>query len=227
MPKKKSLFRLLTVSVLFVMVQACDYVPNRSNIIAANRSLIDTGVRYIIVQRDTVKPDSVKTRDTLLNKKADTVLTAKKADSIPAPAKPVVKVEANINARADALVVFAKTMVGKPYVYGANTPEKGFDNGGFVNFVFKKFEIEVPKYPAAFISVGQNVPVSEVAEGDIVLFSRTDSVKKAVYQVGIVISEKGSPVSFIHASSGKMNGVGISALSSYYQKKVIGYRRVF
>nr|WP_294895855.1 NlpC/P60 family protein [uncultured Pedobacter sp.] len=224
---KKNLHLLFVVSILFFITQACDYVPNRSNIIASSRDVIDTGVRYIVVERDTSHLNIPAKPDSVLVKKPDSLLVAKKPDSIPPPAKPIVKVEATINAKAEALVNYAKTFVGKPYVYGVNTPEKGFDNAGFVNFVFSHFEIKLPKYPPAFIAVGESVAPGDVSEGDIVLFAKTDSVKKAVYQVGIVVSAKGSPISFIQASSGKMNGVGISTLSSYYQRKVMGYRRMF
>lgn len=201
-------------------------MPNRSNIIAANRSLIDTGVRYIIVQRDTTKQDTLKAIDTLQSKKLDSTIVATKTDSIAPPAQPIVKVSATINAKAEELVRYAKTMVGKPYAY-ANTPELGFSNSGFVNYVYNHFGIGVPKYAPSFITVGQNVKVEDVSEGDIILFSKEDEVKKAVYQIGIVVSAKGEPISFIHASSGKINGVGVTPLSAYYQRKVMGFRRVF
>ncbi len=223
---KKNLLGLIIVSALFCVVEACDYVPNRSNIIASSRAIIDTGVRYIIVERDT-NPVAAKKPDSVLVKKPDSVTVLEKPDSLPKTQTPIEQPKATANPKGATLVSYAKTMIGKPYVYGANTPEKGFDNAGFVNFVFNHFDIKLPKYPPAFIAVGENVAPADVAEGDIILFSKTDSVKKVVYQVGIVVSAKGSPVSFIHASSGKMNGVGISGLSSYYQRKVMGYRRMF
>lgn len=223
---KKIITQLFTIGTLFFIVQGCDYVPNRSNIIKSNISLIDTGVRYIIVQRDTNKNDTSKAKDTSLTKVSDSIPIAKKADSIPPPVQPTVKVNATINAKAEELVRYAETLIGKPYAY-ANTPEMGFSNSGFVNYVFNHFNIVVPKYAPSFITVGQEVKPEEVSEGDIVLFSKDDKIKKAVYQIGIVVSGKGSPISFIHASSGKMNGVGVSELTNYYQQKVIGFRRVF
>lgn len=223
---KKNLLGLTIVSALFCVVEACDYVPNRSNIIASSRAIIDTGVRYIIVERDT-NPVAAKKPDSALFKKPDSVTVLEKPDSLPKTQTPIEQPKATANPKGVALVSYAKTMIGKPYVYGVNTPEKGFDNAGFVNFVFNHFDIKLPKYAPAFIAVGENVAPADVSEGDIILFSKTDSVKKAVYQVGIVVSAKGSPVSFIHASSGKMNGIGISSMSSYYQRKLMGYRRMF
>ncbi|WP_017258651.1 C40 family peptidase [Pedobacter arcticus] len=224
---KKNLLGIFTIVLLLFSVATCDYIPNRTNIITASRSVIDTGVRYIVVQRDTSKPAPIINLDSVSKKKTDSLALTKQPDTIATAAKPIEKPTGAANPKVTALTDYAKSMIGKPYVYGANTPEKGFDNSGFVNFVFNHFDIKLPKYAPAFITVGENVVPSEVMEGDIVLFSKTDSVKKVVYQVGIVVSTKGSPVSFIHASAGKMNGVGVSALSSYYQKKVMGFRRMF
>lgn len=224
---KKNLLRIFVFGLLFLCVEACDYVPNRSNIIAASRNVIDTGSRFVIIQRDTSTPLPITKPDSILVKKPDSLLIAKKRDTVVVAPKIAEKAIVNTNTKGGAVVEFAKTMIGKPYVYGVNTPEKGFDNAGFVNFVFNHFEIKLPKYAPAFIAVGESVAPANVEVGDIVLFSKTDSLKKAVYQVGIVVSAKGSPVSFIHASSGKINGVGISGLSSYYQKKLMGYRRMF
>lgn len=222
---KKQLQFLIAYTFLAISFYACDYVPNKSNIIAAKQSIIDTGLRYTITQKDTI---AVKdTTDSLKNIKPDSLTIVQKPDTIPAPAKPVVKPVATINSKAITIIDYAKSMLGKPYVYGANTPEKGFDNSGFVNYIFSHFNITVPRYAAAFIAAGDKVVPNEVSEGDIILFSKTDSVKKVVFQIGIVVSAKGAPVSFIYASSGKINGVGISNMNAYYQKKLMGYRRVF
>lgn len=221
----KRLSSLFLLGLLNVLFCHCDYLPQNKNVISANQNIIDTGLRYIIVQKDTT---TIKdTVDTVATVKPDTIKVAEKADTIPAPAKPVATVVATINSKATEIINFAKSMVGKPYAYGANTPEKGFDNSGFVNYVFAHFNINVPRYAASYIATGISVPANEVAEGDIILFSKTDSVKKVVYQVGIITSAKGAPISFIHASSGKLNGVGISNMSTYYQKKIMGFRRVF
>ncbi|MFC5284389.1 C40 family peptidase [Pedobacter alpinus] len=223
---KKQILSFIAFTFLAFCFYACDYVPNRSNIIAAKQNIIDTGLRYIIIQKDTaaITKDTVDSVKTI---KFDSLVVEVKPDTIPAPAKPVVMPTATINSKAIEIINYAKTMIGKPYVYGVNTPEKGFDNSGFVNHVFSHFNIKVPKYAASFIATGNNVPINELGEGDIILFSKTDSVKKAVYQIGIVVSPKGAPISFIHASSGKINGVGLTNMSSYYQRKLMGFRRVF
>lgn len=219
---RNSLFAVLTICI--GALAACDYSPNRSNIIVASRSYIDTARRYIVVQRDTTKQVDTAHKDSSAIAKTDTVVT---------PAKPAItqtdtikKAPAPINASAAALINYAKTLIGKPYVYGANTPEKGFDNSGFVHHVFEHAGIKVPKYAPAYISAGDNVSLADAQAGDIILFAKSDTLKKAVYQVGIVVTPKGEPLQFIHASGGKLNGVGIATLSNYYKGRLMGFRRV-
>ncbi|MBC7655493.1 MAG: C40 family peptidase, partial [Oligoflexus sp.] len=121
---------------------------------------------------------------------------------------------------------FAKTFIGKPYVYGSKDPVKGFDNSGFVNYVFENFKIATPRYSAAYIAIGNKMALADAAEGDIILFSKNDSVKTVVNSLGIIISGKGQPIEFIHSTSGKVKGVTLTKLNSYYQKRLIAIRRV-
>lgn len=224
MHQKQDIFSLaLLIMMLSIVMFSCEYEISNKNKIASKTSILDTGSRFIIIKKDTttVKPivDSVL---------IDTINTVVKIDSILKPTaapiieKPVTKVSTNM----DNLVTYAKTLMEKPYTYGQNTPEKGFDNSGFVNHVFSKFNISVPRYSAAYIVAGNAVKENETAAGDILLFSKSDSVKKVVSQVAIVISSQGQPISFILCSSGKTNSVVLTNLNSYYKPRLMGIRRL-
>ncbi|MEO7766433.1 MAG: NlpC/P60 family protein, partial [Ferruginibacter sp.] len=39
----------------------------------------------------------------------------------------------------DSLILFAKSMLGTPYLYGSIDPAKGFDCSGFITYVFNHF----------------------------------------------------------------------------------------
>ncbi|MBK0381709.1 C40 family peptidase [Pedobacter sp. SD-b] len=208
----------LIISVFIFL--GCNPAANRKNKIAASQSILDTGRRFIIIKKDTaakINLDSVKLDSSKSILQKDTII---KKDSM--VQKPVIK--PNVNQQQ--LVDFAKTLFGKPYFYGAKDPEKGFDNSGFVNYVFGNFNIEVPRYTAGFMNVGKPLGLPDAAEGDIILFSKTDSIKTLVNSIGIVISKKGQPIEFIHAASGKTNSVTITKMNDYYQKRLIGLRRV-
>lgn len=217
---------IICISIFVIsLFSSCNPSNNRKNKIAAKQSILDTAKRFIIIKKDTTTKiiDSIKNDSTLFAIKKDTIavniLLAKKDSVI---SKPIIKPTVN----QLKVVDFAKTFIGKPYVYGSKDPAKGFDNSGFVNYVFENFKIITPRYSVAFIAVGNKVALADAAEGDIVLFSKTDSIKSVVNSLGIIISGKGQPIAFIHSTSGKINGVSITKMNSYYQKRLIAIRRL-
>lgn len=70
-----------------------------------------------------------------------------------------------------AIANFALQFVGNPYVYGGTSLTNGADCSGFVQSVFGKFGISLPRtaYPQA--RCGKGVSLSEAKAGDIVLYS--------------------------------------------------------
>lgn len=200
----------LFIFLLFPFLFSCDQFHNRNNVIAAKQSILDTGQQYIVLTKDSIQVtnDSSKTQNDIEN-----VLPADTTQMASSP---------------EALVAFALTLEGTPYVYGGQNPDQGFDNSGFVNYVFKHFAIDVPRFSGEFAKVGNPVANAQAGPGDIVLFSASDSVKKVVAHIGIVTSEVGEqPITFIHASSGKVRAVTITPMNSYYQQRLIGIRSLF
>lgn len=113
---------------------------------------------------------------------------------------------------------FGQSLLGTPYVY-AGTSAKGFDCSGFVYYVFKNFDIKVPRSSSQFKNFGQEIPIAEVKKGDILLF--LSPTRKAIGHVGIVSEANGMDSNFIHASSSREMKVMISSL------KQKGYTRRF
>lgn len=127
----------------------------------------------------------------------------------------------------DSLISFAEKYLGTPYRYGCCTP-KGFDCSGFTYFVFKHFKINVPRSSRDYFSYGKEVSKEECQKGDIICFQGTNPKIKRIGHVGIVISEKGEPIKFIHASSSRKNYcVMISDFTgSYYLNRFVKIKRV-
>ena len=113
---------------------------------------------------------------------------------------------------------FGTNLLGTPYVY-AGTSTKGFDCSGFVYYVFKNFDINVPRSSSLFKNFGKEVPIDEVKKGDILLF--LSPTRNAIGHIGIVSNADGMDSDFIHASSSKQMQVMISSL------KQKGYTRRF
>lgn len=118
------------------------------------------------------------------------------------------------------IVNFAKTLQGVPYLYASTDPAKGFDCSGFVTYVFNHFGLEVPRSSTDFTNKGIDVPLQQAKRGDLVLFTGTDSTSTVVGHMGIVIENTDS-LRFIHSSSGKANGVTVTALNHYYLSRLV------
>jgi peptidoglycan endopeptidase LytE len=115
------------------------------------------------------------------------------------------------------LVADASQLLGKPYVWGGETPQVGFDCSGFIVYLFKKQGISLPRTVATIWNVG--TPVSSPSVGDIVFF---ETSKPGPSHIGIYIGNN----QFIH--SGASTGVSISSLNnSYWKARYLGAKRYY
>jgi cell wall-associated NlpC family hydrolase len=111
------------------------------------------------------------------------------------------------------LVSFAKELTGIPYLYASANPAKGFDCSGFVKYVFKNFNIDVPHSSKAFSNLGKQVQPEDFKVGDVLVFYGFRNSTE-IGHVGIICEANGMNSKFIHSSSGKVKGVIISELNS-------------
>jgi cell wall-associated NlpC family hydrolase len=124
------------------------------------------------------------------------------------------------------VVAFAKTLIGVPYLYGSTDPAKGFDCSGFITHVFRHFDIVVPRSSIDFTNVGKEVSAAQAKQGDLILFTGTDSTERFVGHMGIVVDNSDS-LRFIHSTSGRQYGVTITPLNKYYQGRYVKTIRIF
>lgn len=118
----------------------------------------------------------------------------------------------------EEIIAYAKQHMGAPYCYASADPKKGFDCSGFVNYVFKHFDIDLPRSSSGFAAVGKTVKPENFKIGDILVFTGYRD-RKSVGHVGIICEANGMDSKFIHASSGKEMAVIISSLNSDQYKK--------
>ena len=126
--------------------------------------------------------------------------------------------------KADTIVEFAKTFVGTKYLYGSCSPQKGFDCSGFVYYVYLQNGITLPRSSYEMGRLGKQIQLSECKRGDVILFRGTNAKNPRIGHAGLIISDKGEPVRFVHSSSNtKKGGVIISNYdeSSYYAKRFV------
>ncbi|WP_051292659.1 C40 family peptidase [Olivibacter sitiensis] len=124
------------------------------------------------------------------------------------------------------IIKYAKQWLGVKYKYGAAHPNQGFDCSGFVHYVYKQFNISIPRSSAAIGKVGKTIRLEDAEAGDIILFTGTNPRNRQIGHVGIVVSNDGIHTKFIHASSGKAMAVTETPLEGSYKKRFIKVIRV-
>lgn len=128
------------------------------------------------------------------------------------------------NVTADTLLSFAKKQIGVKYKYGSTNPKAGFDCSGFVYYVFGHFNIKVPRASMDYEKAGKVIPVDSCKAGDVIVFTGTNIKNRRPGHVGLILSNSGTEINFIHSSSGhKRVGVIITNFkdSPYYQSRFI------
>jgi len=127
--------------------------------------------------------------------------------------EPAVKTEVPKVSEREKLISYAKEYLGINYKYASSSPSKGFDCSGFVNYIFKHFDIAVPRSSSQFKNIGKTVKPEAFQKGDILVFYGYKDTK-SIGHVGIICEADGMNSKFIHASSGKEYAVTISDLNS-------------
>lgn len=126
------------------------------------------------------------------------------------------------SASASKVVSYAKQLLGKPYVWGAQGPN-GFDCSGFTSYVFKKVAgISLPRTSSMQSNYGTYVSRSNLRAGDLVFFDTVGSNNGVVTHCGIYIGNG----QLIHAASGQGKVVINNMNSSYYVNTYVNARRV-
>ncbi|NWG87753.1 MAG: C40 family peptidase [Hydrogenophilaceae bacterium] len=120
-----------------------------------------------------------------------------------------------------APILYALKLLGTPYKFGGNNPDKGVDCSGLVRHVYKQTEnIDLPHSAKAISQNGEAVDKEALKPGDLVFFN---TLKKPFSHVGIYAGDG----KFIHASSRREKQVTVSSIDdSYWAKRFSGARRI-
>ncbi|MBZ5555857.1 MAG: C40 family peptidase [Acidobacteriia bacterium] len=117
-----------------------------------------------------------------------------------------------------ALAGTALSLRGAPYRNGGSDP-KGFDCSGFIQYVFSRYNLFVPREVRDLYKMGKALKPDQLTAGDLVFFTTTDP---GASHVGMAIGGD----QFVHApsSSGVVRVEHLSA--SYWSQRFLGARRL-
>jgi cell wall-associated NlpC family hydrolase len=119
------------------------------------------------------------------------------------------------------LIEDAKYFNGGRYIWGGTTPD-GFDCSGYVQYLYKKHHINLPR--TAWAQSKRGIPVSSenLQKGDLLFFLTDKKRGIPVTHVGIYLGDG----NFIHAAS-KKKGIIISPLfSGHYARTFVSAKRI-
>ena len=124
------------------------------------------------------------------------------------------------SSKGQEIVNYAMQFLGYPYVYGGSSP-RGFDCSGFTSYIYKQFGYSLNRTASDQLDNGTSVSRSELQPGDLVMFKKGSSSRRASH-VGIYIGNN----QFIHSSTSRV-GVIISGMDeAYYTSGFVGARRI-
>ncbi len=129
------------------------------------------------------------------------------------------QVDNNASEQAVAIANFAMQYVGYPYVYGAESPEYGFDCSGLVYYSFGQFGHKLMRTADDQMdNNGTAVSRDALQVGDLVFFGNGSYAN----HVGIYIGNN----NFVHAAN-PSSGVRVSSMNeTYYANRYLGARRI-
>ena len=104
------------------------------------------------------------------------------------------------NTRID-LCQYAKQFIGNPYVWGGTSLTGGADCSGYVQSIFKKFGVSLPRTSREQAKVGTTISLSDAKPGDLIFYAKGGTINHVALYIG-----NGQVV---HASSPK-TGIRIS-----------------
>lgn len=115
----------------------------------------------------------------------------------------------------EALIAEGKKHLGAPYQWGGSTPA-GFDCSGFLNYVFSKVGVSIPRTVETIYDA--TTSVSTPKQGDLVFFT---TYKEGPSHAGIYIGDN----KFLH--SGTSTGVTITDMDNpYWKARYLGAKKV-
>ena len=112
------------------------------------------------------------------------------------------------------LLIAAKKLLGKKYVWGASiTDKEKFDCSSFVKALYREIGVPLPRVSRQQAEIGKKKSLNDLNTGDLIFFH---TLGNYVSHVGMYIGNN----KFVHASS-KAGKIVVSDFTGFYREKAV------
>ncbi len=132
----------------------------------------------------------------------------------------ILKLSLSKRDKGQEIVDTALSFIGVKYVYGGTNLETGVDCSGFVQTIYRNFDIKLNRVASAQYMQGISINKSDLKPGDLIFFRYYNS--REVSHIGIYIGDN----KMVHASSSRGQVVVSDINSKYYIDNYVGSKRV-
>ncbi len=167
---KKSFTTLIAAVLIISMFSACGS-NNASQTSDNSTSQSQSGQSTESSKPDSDSKDEVSSPETDSNNSSVSEETTVTDDESSVPAiVPGISYD-DLDEQRSQIVATANSLIGTDYVLSGDTPEKGFDNSGFIYYVLRENGyINCPRGTDAQMEMGTQIGLNEVLPGDIMFF---------------------------------------------------------
>ena len=114
----------------------------------------------------------------------------------------------------------ATTQIGRPYLSGGSTPQRGFDCSGLVFWAYGQHGVQIPRTTTGQAKAGKSISRSKLMPGDIVVFREPSGPNKL--HTGIYIGNN----EFVHSPNSR-TAVRIDSINaSHWRRAFMSGRRI-
>ncbi|MCD7973004.1 MAG: C40 family peptidase [Candidatus Azobacteroides sp.] len=121
---------------------------------------------------------------------------------------------------------YAHKFNGTKYRYGGKNPKTGFDCSGFICYVYKEINVQLPPSSRELSKKGKNISLNKVKAGDLLFFKGSNKKNKKVGHVALVTENKSGKIKMIHATTSKGVITETYNSSSYWTSRFLFAKRI-
>ncbi|RAP75706.1 C40 family peptidase [Paenibacillus montanisoli] len=128
--------------------------------------------------------------------------------------------------KADEIIAYGKQYLGVPYKFGAEYENDGlFDCSSFMQYIFGKYGIKLPRTSKQQSQVGQTVPFESARKGDLILLDVVSS-REGIDHVGLYMGKNTQGQDIMIHSNPSGQGVNIKVLDSVWMRRIVKVQRI-